>query len=84
MNSDEQMASIHILHGDGRIDSAGRAATDLASRLSLLASVSTGSTRFGLARRLIEASYGFLARNRHHLARLVRDVEPVRRWRLDP
>jgi hypothetical protein len=35
-------------------------------------------------KRLVEASYRVLARNRHHLARFVEDVEPLTRWRSEP
>jgi len=63
MTPQQRRASIHILHVDGRIDSAGMAVLALASR------------------HLTEVGYQTVARNRHRLARVVQDVEPVLRWR---
>lgn len=78
------MASVHILHVDGRIESAGMAITELTARLPLVGRVANMVRHRGPTRRLTEAAYRAAARNRHHLARLVQDVEPTMRWRVDP
>jgi hypothetical protein len=84
MTPDERLASVHILHVDGRIDSAGMAIIDLASRLPFVGRAATLSGRNGPIRRVVEAGYRVVSRNRHRLAGFVRDVGPVVRWRVDP
>ena len=81
MTADERMASIHILHVDGRVTSAGIATLEIAASLPVVGPVIARVGRLGSTKRLFEASYGAVARNRHHLARVVHDVEPVTRWR---
>jgi len=75
------MASIHILHVDGRVTSAGIATIEIAASLPVVGPVIARVGRSGPMKRLVDLSYRAVARNRHHLARFVHDVEPVIRWR---
>ena len=81
MTAEERMASIHILHIDGRVASAGSATVEIAARLPVVGPLIARVGRLGPMKRLVEASYRSVAHNRHHLARFVRDMEPVIRWR---
>jgi len=78
------MGSVHILHVDGRTDSAGMAVIELTARLPHLGHVAKMVRRHSPTRRLTEAAYRVTARNRHHLTRFVKNVEPTTRWRVDP
>jgi len=84
MAPDERMASIHILHVDGRVASAGSATIEMVARLPVVGPLLARIGRLGPMRRFAEASYRTVARHRHQLARFVRDTEPVIRWRTQP
>ena len=77
------MASVHILHVDGRVDSAGMVIIELTSRLPVVGSLGRMGRRKRPLRWSAEGAYRVVARNRHHLAALVKDVPPVIRWRDD-
>ena len=84
MTDVERTASVQFLDVDGHIASAGNAVVEIARRLPVVGPPIARLGRFGPTNRLIEASYRLVARHRHRLARFVRDVEPVTRWRTRP
>jgi predicted DCC family thiol-disulfide oxidoreductase YuxK len=84
MTADEQMASIHVLHLDGRVASAGIATIEIAACLPVVGPLIARVGRPSPMNRLVDVSYRAVARNRRHLARFVRDMEPVIRWRSEP
>jgi predicted DCC family thiol-disulfide oxidoreductase YuxK len=65
---------------EGRVLSGGRAAAQVVGALPALGWLPAALDKYRALARLAEVAYGIMARNRHRLACLARDVPPVLRW----
>jgi predicted DCC family thiol-disulfide oxidoreductase YuxK len=78
LDAEQRLASLQVLY-QGRVLSGGRAAAQVAGAFPALSWLPAALDRYRLLSLAAEMAYRIVARNRHRLSRLVRDVPPVRR-----